>query len=99
MGDHLNTGAAWLAILGQQERALTYCVWQGRLASRLMDRIDSWLDLIWTNRVMLAEAGLLDDAMQDVLELVSLAEEHMEVGVGLSESNLKAVQEMIGAVA
>jgi hypothetical protein len=93
----MDNQAVWRAMLGQQERTMTYFVRQNRLCAALMTKLNDWMDLVWKHRGLLAENGLLDDAVGDVVELVELTEQQMETMSMMSESNLRTIQEIVRA--
>lgn len=94
----MDADAVWTALLGQQERATTYMVRQNRLCAALMAKLSDWLDLVWGNATLLAEHGLLDAAVDDVTDLVELAEQLVEGNTITSESNLQAIRELSKAI-
>jgi len=92
----MDADAVWTAMLGQQERTMTYIVRLSRLSTALMAKLNDWMDLVWSHRSLLAEHDLLDEAVDDVTELVELAEQMMETMTTMNESSLRAIQEMLG---
>lgn len=69
---------AFLEFMSHNEKLLTYSTRQQLLLEKLNEHYSQQLDIIWENKEVLAELGLLDGLMGNVRELVDLGAQQSE---------------------